>query len=134
MKFKGDMKYVFAVINDETRYWIAQEVAEFKYKHDARRLFQLTKKVTGTKPMTLITDGLPAHNGSYKKEFWTLTSPRTERIRHINLKGDMNNNKMERLNGEIRDRENVMSGLKKEDTPILTGCPSFTIVQDHIKD
>jgi hypothetical protein len=68
MKFKGDMKYVFAVINDETRYWIAQEVAEFKYKHDARRLFQLTKKVTGTKPMTLITDGLPAHNGAYKSK------------------------------------------------------------------
>jgi hypothetical protein len=33
----------------------------------------------------------------------------------------MNNNKMERLNGEIRDREKVMRGLKKKDTPILKG-------------
>lgn len=26
MKFKGDMEYVFAIMDDETRYWIAQEV------------------------------------------------------------------------------------------------------------
>jgi hypothetical protein len=31
---------------------------------------------------------------------------------------------MERLNGEFRDRENVMS-LKKKDTPILTGYQMF---------
>lgn len=29
----------------------------------------------------------------------------------------MNNNKMERINGEIRDREKVMRGLKKKSTP-----------------
>jgi len=28
---------------------------------------------------------------------------------------------MERLNGEIRDREKVMRGLKRKDTPILSG-------------
>jgi putative transposase len=125
MKFKGDMKYVFAIMDDETRYWIAQEVAESKYKHDARKLFQMAKKVTGTKPMTLVTDGLPAYNDAYKKEFRTLRKPRTEHIRHIKLKGDMNNNKMERLNGEIRDREKIMRGLKKKDTPILKGYQIF---------
>lgn len=33
----------------------------------------------------------------------------------------MNNNKMERMNGEIRDREKVMRGIKRMDTPILKG-------------
>jgi hypothetical protein len=28
---------------------------------------------------------------------------------------------MERFNGEVRDREKVMRGLKREDTPILAG-------------
>lgn len=37
------------------------------------------------------------------------------------MSGDMNNNKMERLNGEFRDREKVVRGLKKKDTPILKG-------------
>jgi len=125
VKIKGDMKYVFAIMDDETRYWIAQEVAESKYKHDARQIFQMAKKVTGKKPMTLITDGLPAYHDAYKKEFWTNTKPRTEHIRHIKIKGDMNNNKNERFNGEIRDREKVMRGLKKEDSPILKGYQVF---------
>ena len=32
---------------------------------------------------------------------------------------------MERLNGEVRDREKVMRGLKKSDTTILTGYQLF---------
>ncbi len=41
------------------------------------------------------------------------------------MQGDHNNNKMERLNGEVRDREKVMRGLKKSDTTILTGYQLF---------
>ncbi len=130
LKVKGDKKYLFALMDDETRYWIAQEVASSKYKHDARKLFQMAKKVTGKKPMTIITDGLPAYNDAYKKEFWTRKKPRTEHIRHIKIQGDMNNNKMERLNGEIRDREKVMRGLKKDDTPILKG---YQIYHNYIR-
>ncbi len=32
---------------------------------------------------------------------------------------------MERLNGEIRDREKTMRGLKVKETPILTGYQLF---------
>ena len=44
---------------------------------------------------------------------------------HIHLQRDMNNNKMERLNGEIRQREKTMRGLKKVDTVILKGYQLF---------
>lgn len=37
----------------------------------------------------------------------------------------MNNNKMERFNGEIRDREKVMRGLKRNDTEMLSGYQLF---------
>jgi len=131
MKFKGDMKYVFAIMDDETRFWIAQEVAETKYKHDARTLFQLAKKVTGKKPETIITDGLKSYHQAYKKEFWTQHNPRTKHIRHIKLRGDMNNNKMERLNGEIRQREKTMRGLKRKGTPILKG---YQIYHNYIRE
>jgi len=44
----------------------------------------------------------------------------------------MNNNKMERLNGEIRDREKVMRGLKKIDTPIIEGYKIFhNYIRNH---
>jgi len=49
----------------------------------------------------------------------------TQHIRHVRMSGDRNNNKMERMNGEIRDREKVMRSLKKDDIPILTGYQIF---------
>jgi hypothetical protein len=82
-------------------------------------------KATGKKPMTIITDGLHAYHLAYMKEFWTNTKPRTQHIRHITIQGDKNNNKMERFNGEIRDREKTMRGLKTKDTPILSGYQIF---------
>jgi putative transposase len=112
-------------MDDETKFWIAQEVAGSKYKHDARKPFQLARKVTGKKPMTLITDGLPAYHDAYKKEFWTQKNPRTKHIRHIAIRGDKNNNEIERLNGEIRDRVKTMRRLKTKDTPILSGYQLF---------
>jgi hypothetical protein len=32
---------------------------------------------------------------------------------------------MERLNGEIRDREKVVRGLKKDDSPMITGLQVY---------
>jgi putative transposase len=125
VKIKGDMKYVFALLDDETRFWIAQEVAETKHKHDARMLFQMGERLMGKKPMTLITDGLPSYHDAYKKEWRTLAKPRTEHVNAVKLSGNMNNNKMERFNGEIRDREKTMRGLKTKETPILMGYQIF---------
>lgn len=121
VKFSGDMKYLFALMDDETRYWIAQEVADTKYKHDAQSLFHEGKEITGKRPNVLITDGLRAYHDAFNREFYQNSSPRSKHINAIKLNGDMNNNKMERINGEVRDREKVMRGLKKTDTPILKG-------------
>jgi hypothetical protein len=47
------------------------------------------------------------------------------------LSGDLNNNKMERFNGEVRDKEKVMRNLKKKDTPLLDG---YQIYHNFIKE
>ena len=114
IKIKGDMKYLFAIMDDETRFWIAQEIADSKYTHDARTLFKAGVKVAGKKPVTLITDGLPAYHDAYNKEFWTQKKDtRTQHIRHITIREDHNNNKMERMNGEVRDRDNEGSKVEE---------------------
>ena len=46
----------------ETRFWIAQEVADSKFKHDARSLLKMGKEVTKKTPKTFVTDGLPAYH------------------------------------------------------------------------
>jgi hypothetical protein len=47
--------------------------------------------------------------------------------------GDFNNNKMERMNGEIRDRERVMRTLERADSPILDGYQFFhNFIRPHM--
>jgi len=121
-KVKGNMKYLFALIDDETRFLIAKEIADRKEGHDASGLFRQAKEKTGKRPKVMITDGLQSYSEAHKKEFWTAKrQDRTLHIKHIHLQGDMNNNKMERLNGEFRDREKVVRGIKKDDSVIIDG-------------
>lgn len=121
VKIKGDLKYLFAMMDEETRWWIAQEVADTKDRHDATGLFADSKKVAGKRPMKLITDGLQSYNLAFKKEFYTAKAPQSQHIRSIRMNGEHNNNRMERLNWEIRQRERPTVGLKKKDTPIIPG-------------
>jgi hypothetical protein len=74
----------------------------------------------------LITDGAFNFNSAYCRAFWREEKAlMIQHVRHVRMSGDNNNNKMERMNGEIRDREKVMRSLKKDDTPILTGYQLF---------
>jgi putative transposase len=108
-------------MDDQTRFWIAQQVVDTTYTSNIQPLFSRAKEIADKRPNTVITDGEPNFHDAFNKEFFTLSGPRTRHISHIRLQGDHNNNKMERLNGEVRDREKVMRGLKIPDTEILSG-------------
>ncbi len=78
-------------------------------------------------PKTFITDGANNFHDAYRKEFWPQfgESESATHVREIRMDGLVHNNKMERMNGEVRDREKVMRGLKKIDSPILSGYQVF---------
>ena len=124
MKIKGKQKYLFALMDDETRYLIAQEVANRKEQHDAKRLFRNAKEMMGKAPIRLITDGLGSYQNAYESEFKN-PARQTEHIREIAFNEEIHNNKNERLNGEIRDREKTMRGIKTMDSPVLSGYQIF---------
>jgi putative transposase len=121
LKLKGNVKYLYALMDDDTRFWIAQEVLDTKNTADINPLFKKGKEVTGKRPNTLISDGARNFNDAFKGEFFTISNPR---------QCDHNNNKMERLNGEVRDREKVMRGLKKANTAIL---PGYQIYHNYMR-
>jgi transposase-like protein len=126
LKVKGNMKYLYALMDDQTRFWIAQEVADTKFTANIRPLFKQGKKFARKQPRTLITDGAPNFHEAYEQEFWTQKiGTRTEHIRDIRMDGTVHNNKMERMNGELRQREKVMRTLENADTPILTGMQIY---------
>ncbi len=54
VKIKGNAKWLFALMDDETRFWIAKEVANTKHDHDTKPLFRMGKEVAEKKPRVLI--------------------------------------------------------------------------------
>jgi transposase-like protein len=47
LKIKGNMKYLYALMDDQTRFWIAQQISDSKYTQDVRPLFHEAKEVAG---------------------------------------------------------------------------------------
>ena len=68
VKVKGDMKYMYALMDDDTRFWIAQILRRRIYS-GIRPLFRKAKEITGRRPNVLISDGAPNYNQAFKDEF-----------------------------------------------------------------
>jgi transposase-like protein len=125
LKVKGDMKYLFALMDDETRFWIAEQISDGKFTADVRPLFAEGKRVAGKRPMTLITDGGMHFTKPFKREFYTNTNPKSVHIRDIRFDGSVHNNKMERLNGEVRDRGKDHEGSQEARLTNLEGVSTL---------
>ena len=132
VKVDGKKHYLFATMDDDTRYWLAGELADSKDRHDADNIFRMTKAAAGGKnPTVLITDKLPAYQKAARKIFGNGTYHKSDagiRSKRVGPSGKVcganyhpSNNKMERLNGTIRDREKVFRGLGTPDTPVFDG-------------
>lgn len=134
LKVKGNMKYLYALMDDQTRFWIAKEVADTKYHADVHRLFKRGRKVAGKAPSKIITDGARNFTAGIESEFWREKKALAlVHDRDIRFSGEIHNNKMERLNGEIRDREKVVRGVKREDSPPITGLQIYhNYVRPHM--
>ena len=52
VKIRGNLKYLYAIMDDETRFWIAQHVADTKNIADVQPLFAHAKAITGKRPNT----------------------------------------------------------------------------------
>ena len=59
-------------MDDETRFWIAQQVGDSKYTEDIKPLLQKGKEIAGKRPLALISDGAPNFSDAVKKEFFTI--------------------------------------------------------------
>ncbi len=127
MKIKGNMKLQYSMLDHETRFMITQYVANTKGTENVNPMFREAMMIAGKIPTTLISDGAANFHEAWKNNYKAKNFlwKDTEHIRHIHMKGDKNNNRMERLNGTIRDREIAYRGIKKMDSPLFDGFQIF---------
>jgi transposase-like protein len=131
------MVYLFTMMDDYTRMILAQQVASSKRKSDIQPVFKKAKKYAGRSPTITISDMAQNIGAAWRKEFWENRTPRPRHIQekpiHIANAGPskvIHNNKMERLNGDLRARLRPMRGIKRMDTPAL---PAFRVHHNHVK-
>ncbi len=136
LKIKGNRKYLFAMLDSETRFWIAKMVAEHKGNDDVAPMFKQAKKVTGKVPTTLISDKAANFHHAWKQQYKAknFLHKDTEHIHDVAFDGIHHNNQMESFNGAtLRHREKVCRGLKREDSGIISGLRLYhNFVKPHL--
>ena len=133
LKIKGNRRYLFAMLDSETRYWIAKQVAEHKGTDDVAPMFKQAKCIAGKIPTTLISDKAANFHHAWKQQYRAknFLHKDTEHINEVAFDGIHHNNQMESFNGNtVRLREDVIRGLKKEDSPIISG---LRVYHNHVR-
>ena len=124
LRIRGDRKYLFAMLDSETRFWLSQMVSAHKGSDDVAPMFREAEKRASKVPSTLISDGAANFHHAWRKQYRSrnFLHKDTEHHRHIHISGDLSNNQMESFNGNtLRAREKVIRGIKKDGSAILKG-------------
>jgi putative transposase len=83
---------------------------------DARAAFKEAKAVAKTDARVLLTDGLPSYGPAAVREF-----PNAVHVSGIGIQGQVNNNRMERYHGTLKERTKNMRAIKKTDSAFIEG-------------
>ncbi len=136
LKIKGNKRYLFAMLDSDTRYWISKMVAEHKGNDDVAPMFKQAKCIAGKVPDTLISDGATNFHNAWKRQYKAknFLHKETQHVNDVAFDGIHHNNQMESFNGNtLRHREKVTRGLKKENSAIVSGLRLYhNYVRPHL--
>lgn len=133
LQIRGNRKYLFAMIDADTRFWIASMVATNKVTDDVKPLYEQARDIAGKVPDTLVSDGAKNFAEAHRKLYAAknFTHKNSVHVRHIPVDGDPNNNQMESFNSHsIWAREKVTRGIKKDDSGIISG---MRLYHNHVR-
>ncbi|MFZ0510189.1 MAG: hypothetical protein WAM14_01170 [Candidatus Nitrosopolaris sp.] len=81
---RGNPKYLFTLMDDQTRFWIAHQVEDTNYTSNVQPLFKDAKRIVYDRSIpTMITGGAANFHDVFTSEFSSIKSPRTRHISHI---------------------------------------------------
>lgn len=120
--------FVWNIMDRETRFLIVSKLTTTRTAIDTVAAFEdAEQNAHGIKPDVVFTDSL-RHYGSGMKVF-----PNAKRIENCGIAKSENNNRIERLNGTLRERVKVQRGWKTAKTPIAEGQRiQYNFVKPHM--
>jgi transposase-like protein len=133
IKNMENMAYLWNVMDRKTRFLLASKVSKHRDDDGAiRAMLEAKKNAHGSQPEAIITDALRSYNEGISYAFFN-----DKRPKHIAKAGlrkhDATNNRIERLNGTVRERVKVQRGWKTFKTPIAEGQRiHYNFVKPHM--
>lgn len=108
----GKWKWLWNIMDEDTKFLITNKVTSKRKIRDCRNLLKDAREMAQKQPEFMITDGCHSYNRSIPKEM-----PETSQIRLTSIRDKRtNNNIIERLNGTNRDRFKTMRGFDNEES------------------
>ncbi|MGQ0534962.1 MAG: IS6 family transposase [Methanobacteriota archaeon] len=137
VKYGSEWKWLWHVMDRQTRYLLVSHVTEGRDLQDARTVFSNAREIAEKKPQEIVTDGLASYIEAWKQELRVPEGGRNSHnihVREIHLADhSKNNNIVARLNGTVRDRHNDVRGLKKPEGPLTKRQAVYhNLVKPHL--
>jgi len=119
IKVKGKWEWNWNVLDEETRFLIANNLTGSRFIDDARQVFKKAKQVATVKPEFIVSDGLWSYEKSIAREFPSNNPKSRNSTKHVRLESfekKPNNNIIERYHNSFREFDKVRRGFKSENT------------------
>ena len=146
----GDKRYIWNVMDSETRFLLATHVSKNRSLANTRAPFVKAKRATGSRPREIRSDGMLSYPRAIKKEFGRSRvsddGPRDPKSRFghsvwsphrvvPSIRAPESNNLVERLHGSEKDRIRPMRGFDTMDgtAALMEGFRThYNLVRTHL--
>lgn len=131
IKVKGEMRWLWNVMDHGTRMQLASEISKTKNELDSMRAFLKAKEIAKAIPREIVTDKMGATPMGIERAFIVEGKPKHT----VALAGATTphaNEWAERLNNTVRERIKTQRGWKSENTPLREGQRLYyNFIREH---
>lgn len=113
IKIDGKDRWFWEIIDKETRFMVAGHLSESRTTKDCMNLFREAKTRAKERPKLVYSDGCFAYRKGFTKVFWTAKRD-TRLVQSVGLRGEHNQNTVERLHGTLKDMLRARRGMDQE--------------------
>jgi putative transposase len=113
VKSDGNPRWVWNIVDARTRFLMATHVTKLRRQRDARMLLRRAKGATPDRPLTVLSDGMPAYRKAIGRElaFRSGAQVVNPHLRVPSIRAKRSNNLVERLHGTEKERIKVTRGF-----------------------
>ncbi len=124
--------FLWNIMDRKTRFLIASKLTEYRDENSVRQAFKQAVQNVHSKPETVYTDSLTSYESGLKRNF--RARYQVDHIQNCGInKPHATNNRIERLNGTLRERVKVQRGWKTVKTPLAEGMRiNYNFVKPHM--